>query len=57
MSRFPQRPPDGVQVVIWDTEARVLLQKREDFRIWSLPGGKIEPGETPEEAAVREIEE
>ena len=24
---------------------------------WEFPGGKIEPGETPEEAVVREIEE
>ncbi len=54
---FPQRAPDGVQVVVSDSESRVLLQKREDFRLWSLPGGKIEPGETPEVAAVRELQE
>lgn len=24
---------------------------------WEFPGGKIEPGETPEEAIVREIKE
>ncbi|WP_395139906.1 NUDIX hydrolase [Armatimonas sp.] len=57
MSNFPQRAPDGVQVVVSDSENRVLLQKREDFRLWSLPGGKIEPGETPEVAAVRELQE
>ncbi len=32
----------------------VLLHKREDFRVWSLPGGRIEPGETWEDAAIRE---
>lgn len=57
MSNFPQRPPDSVQVVVLDPQSRVLLQKREDFRIWSLPGGKIEPGETSETGAVRELQE
>lgn len=40
--------------MVWDSEQRVLLQKREDFRLWSLPGGKIELGESPEAAAMRE---
>lgn len=54
MPAFPTRPPDSVQLVLLDSQRRVLLQKREDLRIWSLPGGGIEPGETPEEAALRE---
>ena len=32
----------------------VLLQLREDFRIWGFPGGGVEPGERWEDAAVRE---
>ena len=32
----------------------VLLVLREDFRIWALPGGGVEPDETWEQAAVRE---
>jgi len=35
----------------------VLLQKREDFRIWTLPGGEVENGEIYEEAAIRETKE
>jgi 8-oxo-dGTP diphosphatase len=35
----------GVQVVIFNEDAnRVLLVKREDFRVWTLPGGRVEPG-------------
>ena len=57
VSNFPQRLPDSVQVVILDRDRGVLLLKREDFRVWSLPGGKIELGESPEAAAVREVQE
>ena len=33
---------------------RVLLTKRDDFEVWSLPGGEVDPGESVAEAAVRE---
>ncbi len=36
---------------------KVLLQKREDFRIWEFPGGMVDQGETYAEAAVREAKE
>ncbi len=35
----------------------VLLVERKRFADWSLPKGHLEPGETPEAAALREIEE
>lgn len=41
-------------VVIHEDGEQVLLHQREDFRFWALPGGNIEKGETPEQAAVRE---
>ena len=41
-------------VVIHEDGQRILLHQREDFRIWGLPGGTIEEGETPEQAAIRE---
>ncbi|MEO8392171.1 MAG: NUDIX domain-containing protein [Chloroflexota bacterium] len=50
-------PTCGVSTVILDEgegEGRILLQKRADFRNWSLPGGRVEPGESVEAAAVRE---
>lgn len=43
----------GVAVV---RGGRVLAARRTDGG-WEFPGGKVEPGESPEEAAVREIAE
>lgn len=36
---------------------KVLLVKRRDLHIWDLPGGGIKPGETLEQATIREFEE
>ena len=45
----------GVNVIVLDDdETRVLLHKRRDFRIWALPGGHIDSGESWQEASVRE---
>ena len=35
----------------------VLLIKRRDVPVWVLPGGGIDPGETPEIAVIREMKE
>ena len=44
----------SVCVAIRDTEGRVLLALHLETDRWVLPGGTIEPGETPADAAVRE---
>ena len=48
-------------VALIDPAGRVLMQRRPDGGahggLWEFPGGKLEPGESPETAAVREIEE
>ena len=38
-------------------ENKVLLIQREDYEIWALPGGAIDPGESPATAAIREARE
>jgi 8-oxo-dGTP diphosphatase len=44
-----------------DADGRVLLAKRPVGRplagLWEFPGGKVEAGETPEAAVVRELDE
>jgi 8-oxo-dGTP diphosphatase len=40
-----------------DDAGRVLLVKPTYKEGWDLPGGYVEPGETPTEACVREIKE
>jgi ADP-ribose pyrophosphatase YjhB (NUDIX family) len=46
----------GVQVAVI-RDAEVLLIQRKDFQVWGLPGGEIEAGETPTQAAIREVAE
>ena len=50
-----------VAVALIDRHGRVLMQKRQAAAqhggLWEFPGGKIEPGESPESALVREIAE
>lgn len=47
--------------VILDGQGRFLLAQRPEGKpypgYWEFPGGKIEPGETPRDALVRELEE
>ena len=47
----------GSSVVIFNDNNEVLLELREDARIWALPAGRLEPGETYEQAAIREARE
>ncbi len=44
-----------------DSDGRVLLAQRPEGKtlagLWEFPGGKLEPGERPEEALIRELAE
>ncbi len=50
-----------VAAALVDGEGRVLLAQRPDGKslagLWEFPGGKLEPGESPEAALARELDE
>jgi 8-oxo-dGTP diphosphatase len=59
----PQAQPNeilGVGAVLVDRDGRVLLVRRAhppSAGAWTLPGGRVEPGESTEAAIVREVRE
>ena len=48
-------------VALIDRDGRILLAQRPAGKslagLWEFPGGKVEPGETPEAALIRELHE
>jgi ADP-ribose pyrophosphatase YjhB (NUDIX family) len=45
----------SVAIALRDADRRVLLARHSEGDVWLLPGGGIEPGETPADAGVREM--
>ena len=50
-----------VAAALFDPQGRILLAQRPEGKamagLWEFPGGKLEPGELPEAALVRELNE
>ena len=50
-----------VAAALVDADGRVLIAQRPEGKgmggLWEFPGGKLEPGERPEEALIRELRE
>jgi 8-oxo-dGTP diphosphatase len=60
MSMRGSRRVECVGAVITDAEGRMLLIRRRNepsAGLWSLPGGRLEPGESDQQAVVREVRE
>lgn len=47
----------GASALVRDAAGGLLFQRRSDDGRWSLPAGALDPGETPAEAAEREVRE
>lgn len=65
---MPTTAPEGARPIVLvaaaalvDADGRVLLARRPEGKamagLWEFPGGKLGPGETPEQALIRELRE
>ncbi|MFC3123932.1 bifunctional GNAT family N-acetyltransferase/(deoxy)nucleoside triphosphate pyrophosphohydrolase [Pseudoroseomonas globiformis] len=67
LSAAPALPPGAkpllmvVACALIDSDGRVLLARRPEGKpmagLWEFPGGKMHPGETPEQGLIRELKE
>jgi len=65
MSEATNQGPKKILLVtacaLVDSDGRILLSQRPEGKslagLWEFPGGKVEPGETPEETLIRELDE
>jgi 8-oxo-dGTP pyrophosphatase MutT (NUDIX family) len=55
--RFARAMTIGVRALVIDEQGRIFLVKHSYVAGWHLPGGGVEPGETLEQAIVRELRE
>ena len=61
MQSEPRRMLLVAACALVDTDNRILLAQRPEGKelagLWEFPGGKVEPGERPEAALIRELKE
>ena len=51
---FDPTPLSVADAAVLNEEGRILLIQRADNKMWAMPGGMLEVGETPAEGAIRE---
>ena len=57
LSNLGGAPTRGVMMLIEDDRGRVLLVKNKYRKMWTIPGGWVDPGESFVDAARREVAE
>lgn len=60
VTQAPRPAIPCVGAIVFDPDGRLLLVQRghePSAGLWSLPGGRVEPGETDEQAVIREVAE
>lgn len=61
MTLAPKKLVLVVACALIDADDRILLAQRPEGKamagLWEFPGGKVDPGEVPEQALIRELEE
>ena len=57
IAKLPYRPCVGVMLVNAEGHVFVGQRRDRDQDAWQMPQGGVDPGETPREAALRELEE
>lgn len=53
----PSRVTVIALVIIWEGEEVLLVKQDYGHKFWSLPGGKMESGESIDQTAIREVKE
>src|SRR5262249_17131315 len=55
LPRLPKVIRPGTCAAVFNERGEILLQKRADNGFWSMPGGAVDPGESVEQGALREV--
>ena len=57
LPKLPKVIRPGTCAAIFNERGEILLPKQADNGFWSMPGGAVDPGESAEQGALREVRE
>lgn len=55
LPRLPKVLRPGTSAAVFNERGEILLYKRADNGFWSMSGGGVDPGESVEQGALREV--